>query len=189
MTTKRKKLISVGIDVGSSNGAVAIVNEDLTIQYAGKVPTYTTEIKSKRNKSKLNKETQMYEKDYRKRTWVDFRGVGKLFQPFLPSPLILTIEKVIVKPGEGEPNSFAFGNAMGIFQGLYPYLNPIAYYEPLAAVWKKEMGVTACKETSVELANKIYEEDLKQFVKKGKTDDVAEALLLAFYGFRKYYNK
>ena len=184
---KAKKLLSVGIDVGSSNGAIAIVDEDLKILFAGKVPIYTTEIKSKRNKSKLNTKTQMYEKDYKKRTWVDFREVGKIFQPFLPSPLILTIEKVIVKPGEGEPNSFAFGNAMGVFQGLYPYLDPLAYYEPLASVWKKEMGVTAVKGTSVDLATKIYDTDLKQFVKKGKVDDIAEALLLSFYGYKQFY--
>ena len=186
---KKKKLISVGIDVGSSNGAIAIINEDLEVLYAGKVPIYQTEIKSKRNKSKLNKETGKYEVDYKKRTWVDFKEVGEIFKPFIPSPLVLTIEKVIVKPGEGEPSSFAFGNSMGIFQGLYPYLDPIAYYEPLASEWKKEMGVTSHKETSINLAKDIYEVDLKKFVKRGKVDDIAEALLLAFYGLKKLYNK
>ena len=184
-----KKLLSVGIDVGSTNGAIAIVDEELKVLCAQKVPIYQTEIKSKKNQSKLNKETGKYERDYKKRTWVDFREVGKVFEPFLPAPLVLTIEKVLVKPGEGETSSFAFGNAMGVFQGLYPYLNPLAYYEPLAKEWKKELGVTAIKETSVKLATDIYEIDLKDFVKKGKVDDIAEALLLAFYGFKKFYNK
>ena len=189
MKTKTNRLLSVGIDVGSSNGAIAIIDEELTILHAGKVPTYTTEIKSKRNKSKLNKETGKYEVDYKKRTWVDFKTVGKVFTSFLSSPLILTIERVIVKGGEGEPNSFAFGNAMGVFQGLYPYLNPVEYYEPLATEWKKEMGVTAIKSSSVELAAELFNVDLKQYCKRGKVDDIAEALLLSFYGFKKYYKQ
>ena len=184
-----KKLISVGIDVGSSNGAIAIIDEDLNILTACKVPIYQTEIKSKRNTSKLNKQTGKYEKDYKKRSWVDFKELGKIFEPFIPAPLVLTIERVLVKPGEGEPSSFAFGNAMGIFQGLYPYLDPLAYYEPLAKDWKKEMGVTSDKDTSIKLALELYEVDLKKFVKRGKVDDIAEALLLAFYGLKKLYNK
>ena len=188
--SKTKNLLSIGIDVGSTNGAIAVIDVNLNILAACKVPTYTTEIKSKRNKSKLNKETGKYEVDYKKRTWVDFKRVGKVFSPFLTSSLILTIEKVIVKGGEGEPNSFAFGNAMGIFQGLYPYLNPIAYNEPLATEWKKEMGVSAVKESSVELANELFfNVDLKQFREHGKIDDIAEALLLALYGLKMYYNK
>ena len=183
----KRKLISVGIDVGTTNGAIGIVDENLKILYLDKVPVYQTENKSKKNKSKLNKVTMKYEKDYRKRNWVDFKEIGEVFKPFLSKKLIYTVEKVLVKPGEGEPSSFAFGNAMGVFQGLYPYLNPIKYIEPLASVWKKELGVTAYKETSVELAEKIYQVKLKDLVPKGKVDDVAEALLLAFYGLKKYY--
>ena len=183
----RRKLISIGIDVGSTNGAIGIIDEDLKILYAGKVPTYQTINKSKRNKSKLNKETMKYEKDYRKKTWVDFKEIGKVFKPFLSKNLLYTVEKVIVKPGEGEPASFTFGNSMGIFQGLYAFLNPIAYYEPLAVTWKKDLGVTADKETSIHLAEQIYATEFKKFVKKGKVDDIAEALLLAFYGLKQYY--
>lgn len=183
----RKRLISIGIDVGSTNGAIGVIDENLKILYADKVPTYQTINKSKRNKSKLNKETMKYEKDYRKRTWVNFKEIGGVLKPFLSQTLLYTVEKVIVKPGEGEPSSFAFGNSMGIFQGLYAFLNPTAYYEPLATVWKKDLGVTSDKETSVRLAEKIYKIDFKSFNKKGKIDDIAEALLLAFYGLKKYY--
>ena len=183
----KKKLISIGIDVGSTNGAIGIIDSNLKILYASKVPVYQTINKSKRNKSKLNKKTMKYEKDYRKKAWVDFKEIGKVFKPFLSKNLLYTVEKVIVKPGEGEPSSFAFGNAMGIFQGLYPFLNPIAYYEPLAAIWKKDLGVTSDKSTSIELAEKIYKVELDKFIEKGKVDDIAEALLLAFYGLRQYY--
>lgn len=183
----RKKLISIGIDVGTTNGAIGIIDKDLKILYLNKVPIYQTENKSKRNKSKLNKVTMKYERDYKKRNWVDFTKIGEVFKPFLSGSLIYTVEKVLVKPGEGEPSSFAFGNAMGVFQGLYPYLNPIKYLEPLASVWKKELGVTSYKETSIELVERIYQIKLKELIPKGKVDDIAEALLLAFYGLKKYY--
>ena len=124
---------------------------------------------------------------FKKRNWVDFTKIGEVFKPFLSGSLIYTVEKVLVKPGEGEPSSFAFGNAMGVFQGLYPYLNPIKYLEPLASVWKKELGVTSYKETSIELVEKIYQIKLKELIPRGKVDDIAEALLLAFYGLKKYY--
>ena len=184
----KTNLISIGVDVGTKNGALSIIDEDMKILLCTKVPVFQTEIKSKRNKSKLNKETMKYEKDYKKRTWVDYKELGSLLRPFVNNKIIYTVEKVLVKPGEGEPNSFVFGNAMGVFQGLYPFLNPIAYYEPLAVTWKKDLGVTAIKETSIELCEKLYDIKLKSIVNKGKVDDVAESLLLAFYGFRKYFD-
>lgn len=185
----KKQILSIGVDVGTKNGALCVINEDLQILHASKVPTYQTEIKSKRNKSKLNKETMKYEKDYKKRTWVDFKSLGKLLNPYKDNEIIYTVEKVLVKPGEGEPNSFVFGNAMGIFQGLYTLLNPIDYYEPLAVTWKKDLGVSSIKDTSVELCESIYNVKLRDIVSKGKVDDIAEALLLAFYGLKQYYSK
>lgn len=188
MRSLKTKIISIGVDVGTTNGALSIIDYDMNILYTAKVPTYQTEIKSKRNKSKLNKETMKYEKDYRKRTWVDFKGLSNILEPYRNNQIIYTVEKVLVKPGEGEPNSFVFGNAMGIFQGLYPYLNPIAYYEPLAVIWKKALGVSAVKDTSVQLCEKLFNVKVKEFVQKGKADDIAESLLLAFYGLKEYYD-
>ena len=80
-----KKLISIGIDTGTVNGAISIVDENLKILVLTKAPIYQTEIKTRRNKSKLNKETGKFEKDYRKRSWVDFKAVGELFEPYKKS--------------------------------------------------------------------------------------------------------
>lgn len=185
--SSQTKIISIGVDVGTKNGALSITDDNMNILLCTKVPIFQTEIKSKRNKSKLNKETMKYEKDYKKRTWVDYKELGNLLKPFISNKIIYTVERVLVKPGEGEPNSFVFGNAMGVFQGLYPYLNPIAYYEPLAVNWKAELGVTAIKETSINLCEKIYRVKLKDIISNGKVDDIAESLLLAFYGLKKYF--
>ena len=186
MRTKGK-LVSVGIDVGSINGAISVVSEDGEILLLTKAPIYQTEVKSKRNKSKLNKETGKFEADFRKRNWVDFKQMGSIFKPFVGMKIIYTIEKIQQRPNEGETTSFMNGNSLGIFRGLYPYLSPIAYYEPSAGEWKKELGVTSLKDTSITLAEKIYNIKLKDYLPKGKVDDIAEALLLSFYGFKKYY--
>ncbi len=185
----QNKIISIGVDVGTVNGAIAVVDENMNILLLTKAPTFQTELKHKRNKDKLNKETGKFERDYRKKSWLDYKSVGELFKPYVGRKIIYTIERLIPRSNERESSSFTNGNSMGIFQGLYCFLNPIEYYEPLPITWKNDLGVTSDKETSVRLAESIYEIKLKDYLKKGKVDDIAEALLLAFYGFRQYFKE
>lgn len=185
----KNKLISIGIDVGTVNGAISIVDEDGNILVLTKAPCYQTEIKSKRNKSKLNKETGKYEVNFRKRNWVDFKKLKEIFKPYEKCKKIYTIERIQYRPNEGETSSFTNGNSLGIFQGLYVYLEPKLYLEPSAGEWKKELGINALKETSISLAQEIYKVNLKDYLRRGKVDDIAEALLLSFYGFKKYYER
>lgn len=184
---KTNKLLSIGIDVGSTNGAISVVSEDGEILLLTKTPTYQTEIKSKRNKSKLNKLTGKFEADFRKRNWVDFKKLRELLEPYISNPIVYTIERITQRPSEGETTSFMNGNSLGVFQGLYAFLQPVKYFEPSAGEWKKELGVSSLKDTSIKLAEEIYNVKLKDYLPKGKTDDIAEALLLAFYGFKRYY--
>jgi hypothetical protein len=184
---KTRKLISIGIDVGSTNGAISVVSEDGEILLLTKAPLYQTEVKSKRNKSKLNKETGKFEADFRKRNWVNFKELRSLLEPYIKYSIIYTIEHIQQRPNEGETTSFMNGNSLGIFQGLYSYLNPIEYFEPSAKEWKTSLGVTSLKDTSINLAEEIYKVKLKDYLPKGKVDDIAEALLLSFYGLKKYY--
>ena len=183
----KNKLISIGIDVGTVNGAISVVSEDGKILLLTKAPYYQTEIKSKRNKSKLNRETGKFEPDFKKRSWVDFKKLKELFKPFKKFDKIYTIERIQYRPMEGETSSFMNGNALGVFQGLYSYLDPIAYYEPTPVEWKSKMGLSSLKEDSINLAEEIYKVKLKNFLSKGKIDDIAESLLLSFYGLQQYY--
>ena len=188
-SAKINKLISIGIDVGTVNGAISVVDEDGNVLLLTKAPSYQTEIKSKRNKSKLNKETGKYEADFRKRNWVDFKQLRELFEPFLKYKKIYTIERIMNRSQEGATAGFVNGNALGIFQGLYALLEPEAYYEPTPTEWKKEMGLGSAKDSSIALAEEIYKVKLKDYLPKGKVDDIAEALLLSFYGLKKYYEE
>lgn len=185
----KNKIISIGIDTGSVNGAISVVDEDLNVLLLTKVPIYQTEIKSRRNKSKLNKETGKFERDYRKRSWVDFKEVGKLLELYKDSIILYTLEKATTRTQEGEASSFMNGNALGVFQGVSTLLHPIRYYEPLPVTWKTDLGVTSEKQTSIDLAEDLYQIKLRDYLPKGKVDDIAEALLLAFYGLRQYFNE
>ena len=187
-------LLSIGVDVGSKNGAIAIINENLKVLELMKAPYYITEIKSKKKKNLvLNKETGKYEVAYRERSWTDFKALGDIYKPYIKksNKIIYTVERVSVRPGEGETSSFIFGDSLGIHRGQYSLLQPIAYYEPRPNDWKKVMGVTSNKETSIELAQDIFKVNLKDFVKKksDKVDDIAESLLLAFYGMQEYFKE
>ena len=182
-------LLSIGVDVGSKNGAIAIINENLKVLELMKAPYYITEVKSKPKKNLvLNKETGKYEIAYKQRSWTDYKALGDIYKPYIKksNKIIYTVEKVSVRPGEGETSSFIFGDSLGVHRGQYSLLQPIAYYEPRPNDWKKVMGVTSNKETSIKLAEDIFKVKLQDYIEKGKVDDVAEALLLAFYGMQEY---
>lgn len=185
-------LISIGVDVGARNGAIAIIDEDFNILHLGKAPFKEVEAShtsANRNKPKLNRETGLYETTYKKRAWTDALPLRDLFLPYLGNDIVYTIERVSVRVGEGEISSFIFGHSLGCFEGLGALLTPIEIFEPTPSVWKAELGVTSDKSSSVKLAESIFECSLRDYLPKGKTDDVAEALLLAVYGFKKYYDK
>ena len=183
-----KDLISIGIDPGSSKGAIAIIKVNLEILKLTYAPYYIVRSKTKQNTKKLNRKTMKYERDYRAFKWSDFKLTGNLLRPFVKSStdIIYTIERVGARRGEGEHSSFIFGNSMGVFQGMYAMLNPIEYYEPLPSVWKSALGVTADKTTSVELAKEIFGDSLNKLGIPDSKDDLHEALLLAFYGLKNY---
>ena len=193
VTNKKPRLLSIGIDPGTKNGAIAIVDDSLNIIYLAKAPYISVDIKSKKVKPKLNKETGKYEVAYRQRTWTDFRNLRDIFLPYVGNNIIFTTEKVLPS-GEHEKsvNPFVFGHSLGVFQGQYSLLDPIAFYEPVPQVWKKVMKVTADKETSIERAEELFNCDLKDYLPKRarkKDSNMAEALLLAFYGLKKYYEE
>lgn len=184
-------LISIGVDVGSAHGAIAIINTEMEILYLDMAPCYIVQNKSKRLKDKLNRKTGIYEKDYAKKKWSDFLTLRELYQPYIKNDIVYTVEKVFVRPKEGEASSFIFGNSLGIHQGQVSYLNPVAFYNPTPQEWKKTMKVTSDKSTSIEMAEDLFQCKLIDYKKKSKykvekIDDLAEALLLAFFGLMQH---
>lgn len=184
-------LLSVGVDVGSAHGAIAIINTDMNILHLDLAPSYVVLNKNKRLKDKLDKKTGEYVHDYAKKKWSDFLTLRELYAPYIKNDIVYTVEKVFVRPQEGEVSSFIFGNSLGIHQGQVSYLNPVAFYNPTPQEWKKVMKVTSDKSTSIEMAQELFQCDLKDYKKASKqkvekVDDLAEALLLAFYGLMQH---
>ena len=164
-----------------------------------KAPFYLIEVKSKvLTKLKLNKETGKFEQAYKTRAWTDYKGIAELYKPYIKksNKFIYTVEKVSVRPGEGETSAFIFGDSLGVHRGMNGLINPVEYFEPTPQEWKSELNLNSVKDLSIELAEDIFGCNLKDYItkedrenKRSKTDDLAEALLLAFYGFKMYYNK
>ena len=114
--TSSKMLISIGVDVGTKNGAIAVIDEDFNILHLGKAPYFEKDMAhtaKNRVKPKLNKDTGKYEVTYKKRSWTDYKAFRELFKPFLSetTTIVYTVEKVSVRPDEGEISSFIFGNS------------------------------------------------------------------------------
>ena len=179
-------LISIGVDVGGRNGAIAIINTNMEILYLSNAPYYEVENKNKKLKPKLDKKTGMFVDRFSTRAWTDFKELGNIYKPYLKNKIVYTIEKVSVRPNEGEISSFIFGDSLGVHRGMYSYLSPVAYFEPTPQTWKKAMKVTSNKETSIEMAEELFQCNLKDYKTHGKVEDIAEALLLAFYGLMKH---
>ena len=189
----KRNLISIGIDPGSRHGAVAIIDSDLNILVLQKLPFIEVEVKSRKLKPKLNKESGRFEKNFKKRAWTDFTKLRPIFINYVQNDIVYTIEKVSPRPGEGESTSFIFGNALGCLQGLYTLLDPVEYFEPLPQVWKAHFGLIGMeKKGSIDLVNKIFGEQLKKnkIVLKSVTShsDLAESLLLALYGLIRHFD-
>ena len=78
-------------------------------------------------------------------------------------------------PGQGVASTFAFGRAVGAIQGLLDLLPwSVTLAEP--RVWKKTMGLTADKASSLLAARSLWPEAP---LKRVKDHGAAEALLLA----------
>lgn len=96
------------------------------------------------------------------------------------------LEKVNAMPGQGVVSMFNFGQNFGFIQGvLKAYEIPFELVPPQK--WKKEFSVTSDKNTSIEVAKRLFPNvNLKATNRcKKDHDGMAEALLMAEYARRK----
>lgn len=96
------------------------------------------------------------------------------------------LEKVNAMPGQGVVSMFNFGQNYGFIQGVLKAYNiPFELVPP--AKWKKEFSVTSDKNTSIEVAKRLFPQvNLKATERcKKDHDGMAEALLMAEYCRRK----
>lgn len=96
------------------------------------------------------------------------------------------LEKVNAMPRQGVVSMFNFGQNYGFIQGVLKAYNiPFELVPPQK--WKKEFSVTSDKNTSIEVAKRLFSQvNLKATERcKKDHDGMAEALLIAEYCRRK----
>lgn len=105
---------------------------------------------------------------------------------YSPQNCKCVVEKVNAMPGQGVTSMFNFGKNFGFIQGvLEAYEIPFELVPPQK--WKKEFSVTSDKNTSIDVAKRLFPNiNLKATNRcKKDHDGMAEALLMAEYARRK----
>lgn len=95
------------------------------------------------------------------------------------------VEHVNAMPGQGVTSCFSFGQNFGFILGLLTAFRiPYELVRPLK--WKKEFSCTSDKNTSIEVAQRMFPGvDLRRTPQcKKPHDGIAEALLMAEYARR-----
>ena len=99
--------------------------------------------------------------------------------------IVCVLEHVGAMPGQGSVSMFHFGENFGWLQGMLDAYN-IPYELVRPQKWKKMFSCTSDKNTSIEVAQRLFPGiDLRRTPKcKGPHDGTCEALLMAEYGRR-----
>lgn len=102
-----------------------------------------------------------------------------------PGELFCVVEHVSAMPGQGVTSCFSFGQNFGFILGLLRAFR-IPYQLVRPQKWKKEFSCTSDKNTSIEVAQRLFPcVDLRRTPRCTKPHDgIAEALLLASYAKR-----
>jgi crossover junction endodeoxyribonuclease RuvC len=97
--------------------------------------------------------------------------------------IICYLEKVASRPGQGVGSVFSFGDTYGAIRGVLGALNIPTYYV-YPQRWKKQLKISS-KEDSLKASKELFPS--VQF--KKKDHNIAEALLIAYYGQKERKNE
>ncbi len=117
------------------------------------------------------------------RNLLDLATIRDLIEEHKPDLAIL--EKVAARSGQGVTSMFRFGQGFGEFRGILTAMR-VTFEEPTPQAWKKTFTLDSEKETSLELARQLFPANAKESFRLKKQDGVAEAALIAKYGFDKH---
>lgn len=114
-----------------------------------------------------------------------FGAISMLATTSSRAKVVVALEHVGGLPGQSAPAAFNFGDNFGYIRGLLSAFE-IPYELVRPQRWKKEFGCTSDKNTSIEVARRLFPRvNLKRTERCKKDDDGrAEALLLAEYARR-----
>ena len=115
---------------------------------------------------------------------VAFKTLSSSF--FAGRKIVVALEHVGGIPGQSAPAAFNFGDNFGFIRGALAACG-LPYELVRPQKWKKEFSCTSDKNTSIEVARRLFPHvNLKRTERCKKDDDgLAEALLLAEYARRR----
>lgn len=99
------------------------------------------------------------------------------------SSIAVFVEKVHAMPNQGVTSMFNFGKGYGEILGILKAFK-LSYELVTPQAWKKYVGVTSKKSTSIEKAKYLFPDVSLLPTKRSRVpnDGMAEALLIAYYG-------
>lgn len=154
----------MGIDPGLKGGVAFYNGTDIEAYYT---PVVEEEFVKKGKKQKRN--------------LMDLVGLRRLIEEHKPDRAVL--EKVTARPGQGVTGMFRFGQGFGEYRGLFAGMG-IEWIEVTPQTWKKHFpDLSSDKTASLDLASQLWPEKAKESFKLKKQDGVAEAALIAKFGF------
>ncbi len=156
----------VGIDPGLKGG-IAIIDDGKLI-YASMVPVVTEPYIRKGKKSTRN--------------IMDLPAIVEILKQY--NPECGALEKVSARSSQGVTSMFRFGTGLGEYRGILTALG-IPFINPTPQSWKKHHDLigSADKLPSLDLARELWPDHAKTSFRLKKHDGVAEASLIAKYGF------
>lgn len=100
---------------------------------------------------------------------------------------IVVLEKQWARPSQGATATFLLGEEYGYIKGVIE-ANDVPYILVAPQTWKKEFGVTADKQSSIDMAKKLFPGiNLLPTARSRKdSDGMAEAAVLSVWGRRNY---
>lgn len=165
-----RKNYVIGIDPGLKGG-LAFLNENELIVHP--TPTFTKTFMKKGKKSQRNE--------------MDLDLVREIMSTYDETSLQIDcayLEHVSAMPGQGVTGMFRFGQNFGQWQGV---LSGFGIRTELVRpqTWKACFKLNRSKTTSLELARELWPNNTEESFRLKKHDGMAEAALIAKYGFDK----
>ncbi len=182
-TTERLPLLFVGIDPGLS-GAWAVISQDGTLLGVGNVPVEC--IIGPDNKSIVSKQT-------------DGRVLYEEISQFEGILVAACVERIVIFPKISKIACVSLGDSAAAARIACQWAKIPSIYQPTAALWKKDMGLSKPKKKAGEDVPDVTVETDKKKVALAKArelfpqlptrfrHDKAEALLMAEYARRRYF--
>lgn len=143
-------MMYLGIDPGAVSGAWGLIDHHSAYIASGSIPNDEGRILAKQFKQDLR------------------QAIGN-------NDFMVVIEDVHSMPKQGVSSTFKFGRAVGAIQAVTELMN-VPWFIVNPQSWKKAMGVTSEKETSLIKARELWK---TAPLKLKKSHGVAESLLLA----------